>query len=350
MATTTAEEDALKQALQIASDCISEVPVMVIGSGLSSAYGVRGMGPLAEYLIEHVMPEAADIDRWDDFKHELARNRDLEEALQKVNVSEHLRQEIVHHTRRMILEDERLIYDKLISGETLLHLSHLFQRLFQSTHKVLNVVTTNYDRLVEYAACHARIRCNTGFTDGAFRHFQCQKSEVSHYTRLANFRCIDVWKVHGSVDWFQNATTPAVGLLDHATVPQGFSPLLVTPGVAKYSRTHQEPFRSVIAFADNALSSARGFLCVGYGFTDDHIEPKLIQRTSEMQPPIAILARTLRSGAKTFLSKHMHSRVVAFEKDGNGTRVYTERHKNGLLIQGEELWSLDGLLRKLRIL
>ena len=350
MATTTAEEDALKQALQIASDCISEVPVMVIGSGLSSAYGIRGMGPLAEYLIEHVTPEAADIDRWNDFKHELAQNGDLEEALQKVNVSEHLRQEIVHHTRRMILEDERLIYDKLISGETLLHLSHLFRYLLQSTHSVLNVVTTNYDRLVEYAACHARIRCNTGFTDGAIRHFYCQKSETSRSARPASVRSIDIWKVHGSVDWFKNATTPAVGLLDHATVPQGFSPLIVAPGVAKYSRTHQEPFRSVIAFADDALASARGFLCVGYGFTDDHIEPKLIQRTSEMRPPIAILARTLRSGAKTFLSKHMHSRVVAFEKEGNGTRVYTERHKNGLLIQGEELWSLDGLLRKLRIL
>ena len=89
--------------------------------------------------------------------------------------------------------------------------------------------------------------------------------------------------------------------------------------------------------------------CVGYGFSDDHIEPKLIQRSSDMRPPIAILARTLRPGAKTFLSRHMHSRVVAFEKDGNGTRAYTERHKDGVLFQGEDLWSLQGLLHKLGI-
>ena len=349
MTAASTEEDEKELALKIANECITEVPVMVLGSGASCAYGIRGMCQLSEYLIERVTPETEDSESWDAFKAELAQHSDLEEALQKVAVSDHLHREIVSHTRHMILEDERPIYDKLVNNEIALSLSRLFRHLFQSTHKVLHVVTTNYDRLVEYAACQAKYRCNTGFTDGALRHFHCQKSETSHYTRQANFRCIDIWKVHGSVDWFQNATTPPLGLLDHTAVPQGFSPLIVTPGAAKYSRTHQEPFRSVIAFADGALSAARGFLCVGYGFSDDHIEPKLIQRSSDMRPPIAILARTLRPGAKTFLSRHMHSRVVAFEKDGNGTRAYTERHKDGVLFQGEDLWSLQGLLHKLGI-
>jgi hypothetical protein len=349
MVAVSPEDGEKELALKIASACITEVPVIVLGSGASCAYGIRGMTQLSEYLIRRVVPEDEDSECWETFKSELAQRNDLEETLQKVAVSNHLHREIISHTRQMIIEDERPIYDKLVTGELTLSLSKLFRHLIRSTHKVLHVVTTNYDRLVEYAACQAKIRCNTGFTDGALRHFHCQKSDLSHYTRHAHFRCIDIWKVHGSVDWFQNATTPPLGLLDQTAVPHGFAPLIVTPGLAKYSRTHQEPFRSVIAHADEALSAARGFLCIGYGFSDDHIEPKLIQRSRDMRPPMAILARTLRQGAKDFLFEHMHSRMVAFEKDGNGTRAYTERKKDGILIDGEELWNLEGLLRKLGI-
>lgn len=343
------EDDGRELALKIASDCISEVPVMVLGSGASCAYGIRGMNGLAQHLIENVAPVKDDGDIWEAFKAELHQHSDLEEALQNVTVSDDLHRQIVGRTREMILDDERLIYDKLLSGQTVLGLSHLFRHLFRTTHKVVEVVTTNYDRLVEYAACQSKFRCNTGFSEGALRHFHCQKSDTSHYTRRANFRCVDVWKVHGSIDWFQDRSASPVGIFDHAVVPDTFEPLLVTPGVAKYSRTHQEPFRSVISFADSALSGARGFLCVGYGFSDDHIEPKLIQRSADLQPPIAILARTLRPGAKAFLSKHLHSSVVAFEKEGSGTKAYTSQHPNGVVFPNEDLWSLEGLLNKLRI-
>lgn len=343
------EDEGRKLALKIASDCISEVPVMVLGSGASCAYGIRGMNELAQYLIVNVTPTNDDSAIWEKVKSELSKHSDLEEALQKVSVSVDLHRQIVSWTREMILYDERLIYDKLLSGETVLGLSHLFRYLFRTTHKVVEVVTTNYDRLVEYAACQAKFRYNTGFSEGALRHFQCQKSEINHYTRQAKFRCVDIWKVHGSIDWYQNGSAPPIGIFDHAVLPETFEPLLVTPGVAKYSRTHQEPFRSVISFADSALSAARGFLCIGYGFSDDHIEPKLIQRSTELQPPIAILARTLRPGAKKFLSKHLHSNAVAFEKEGTGTKAYTSLHPDGIAFPNEELWRLEGLLNKLRI-
>lgn len=349
MTASATDDDGRENAIKIASDCISEVPVMVLGSGASCAYGIRGMYPLAQYLIENVIPNNRDATCWESFKAELQQHRDLEEALQNVTVTDDLHRQVVKHTRNMILEDERAIYDKLVSGEIVLGLSHLFRHLFRSTHKIVEVVTTNYDRLVEYAACQSKLRCNTGFSEGPLRHFHCQKSDAGHYTRHANFRCVDVWKVHGSIDWFQDATATPLGVLDHAGLPDTFAPLLVTPGVAKYSRTHQEPFRSVISFADRALSSARGFLCLGYGFSDDHIEPKLIQRSADIRPPIVILARSLRPGAKAFLSKYMHSKVVAFEQEGDDTRAFTAQHPNGVVFENEELWSLEGLLTKLRI-
>lgn len=248
----------------------------------------------------------------------------------------------------MILEDDQRIYNEILAGGVTLSLAHLFKSMFRSTHQIIHVVTTNYDRLVEYAACQAGFRFNTGFTDGAVRHFNCQKSDPKHYTRHANFRCIVIWKVHGSIDWFQSDSEP-LGVFDHATLPESFSPLIVTPGVAKYSRTHQEPFRTVITNADESLKIARGFLCVGYGFADDHIEPKLISRSRQIQPPVIILAKDLRPGSREFLMKHMHSKVVAFVEDAAGTRAYTEGSKDGVVFAGESLWSLEGLIKKLEI-
>jgi len=48
--------------------------------------------------------------------------------------------------------------------------------------------------------------------------------------------------------------------------------------VSKFQRTHDEPFRSAIQGADLALEHAKGYVCVGFGFRDTHIEPKLVER------------------------------------------------------------------------
>ena len=346
--TTLATENELAEILKLASDCLAEVPVTVLGSGASCAYGISGMGALSKYLIENVEPHADDTSTWEEFEEVLSKNSDLEEALQAVSVSSGLLEEIIKNTQKLILEDEMPIYQKLVSGDLRLGLSSLFSHMFDSTHKVIDVVTTNYDRIAEHAASHAKLRYNTGFTQGTIRQFKGGRSDPKHYSNAANFRCVDIWKVHGSVDWFRDSFANPIGLLDRSTA--NCSPLIVTPGTDKYFVAHQEPFRTIITSADSALCGARGFLCVGYGFNDKHIEPKLIQRSADMQCPVLILARTLREGAKDFLAKHMHSRVLAFEKCDGGTRVITNKATDGVLIENEELWDFEKLLTKLGIM
>ena len=345
---TTATEDELAAILRLANDCLADVPVTVLGSGASCAHGISGMWALSQYLIEKVEPLADDAETWDQFKEKLEANNDLEEALQAVAVSSELLQEIVKHTHKLILEDELPIYQRLVSGDLRLGLSSLFEHMFNSTHKVIDVVTTNYDRIAEHAASHAKLRYNTGFSEGTIRQFTGGRSEPKHYSTHANFRCVDISKVHGSVDWFKDSLGNPVGLIDHS-MPT-CSPLIVTPGTDKYSVTHQEPFRSIITSADAALCSARGFLCVGYGFNDKHIEPKLIQRSAAIQCPVLILARTLRQGAKDFLAEHMHSKVLVFEKCDGGTRAISSNAIDGVLIENEDLWDLEALLKKLGIM
>jgi hypothetical protein len=46
-----------KDILKFIQDGISKVPVIVLGSGASAAYGIAGMGKLADYLINNVEPD-----------------------------------------------------------------------------------------------------------------------------------------------------------------------------------------------------------------------------------------------------------------------------------------------------
>jgi hypothetical protein len=132
-----------------------------------------------------------------------------------------------------------------------------------------------------------------------------------------------VWKVHGSIDWFLNADGVAVALPYRDQYPETFTPLLVTPGTSKYEITHQEPFRSIMANADAALSQANSYLCIGYGFNDRHIQPKLVERARHDGVPIVILAKKLSDPAKAFISGCKNRFLLALEDNGATTKAYT---------------------------
>ncbi|WP_271608593.1 hypothetical protein [Bradyrhizobium sp. CCBAU 21359] len=85
-------------------------------------------------------------------------------------------------------------------------------------------------------------------------------------------RTVAVWKVHGSLDWFQDSAGQIIGVRGMPEVPAGYSPLMITPGIDKYRLTHGEPFRTILGCSDAALENARAYFCVGYGFNDEHLQ------------------------------------------------------------------------------
>ena len=89
---------------------------------------------------------------------------------------------------------------------------------------------------------------------------------------------VNIWKVHGSLDWFETPNKENVYLPLSENIPQGHKPLIVTPGLSKYAETHKEPYRTIFTQADTEIQKANGFLCIGYGFNDEHVQPKLIQQ------------------------------------------------------------------------
>jgi hypothetical protein len=157
---------------------------------------------------------------------------------------------------------------------------------------------------------------------------------------------VEIWKVHGSVDWFR-ALNGSLFSLPSVTSPQeGFTPVIVTPGIDKYRRTHEEPFRTIITGADHAIDSGNSFFCIGYGFNDEHIQPKLLEKWCRQEKSIVVLAKQLTNSAKKVLLDGRCKRFVAFEEVGNGTRLFTPDYQEGLVLEGLNLWSLGELLEK----
>ncbi|POF27764.1 SIR2 family protein [Roseibium marinum] len=335
------EEKIVEKIATLAQDCFHQHPVVILGSGASVVHDLRGMGDLAQYLCDHIqLEDGEETDAWLLIRTALADGDGLEEALLKNTAPMSLVAKIVALTWQAIAEDDLAVMERTARGEEHFDLADLLRGLFKSTHMVTNIVTPNYDRIAEYASDVAGYFHATGFVPGIIRAREgADAISVRRGGQAA--RAVRIWKVHGSLDWFADAAGRVVSLPISNVLPEGFEPLIVTPGVSKYERTHDEPFRSAIQGADRALEHAASFLCVGYGFRDRHIQPKIVDRCRWQNVPIVILARTLTPETKNFLAENAGQAYLALERDGDGTRAFLPEHPEGVHIERPDLWSFD---------
>lgn len=158
----------------------------------------------------------------------------------------------------------------------------------------------------------------------------------------ARERVVDVWKVHGSLDWFVAPDGTIASFPLARTIPENFQPLIVPPGKDKYSSTHDEPYRTIIAEADNAFVQAGAYLCVGYGFNDEHIQPKLLAQITNGKP-IVVLARTMTQACKKHIVEAGISKYLIFEFfDPTHTKVYGNGWEE---IYEGQYWLLDNFMK-----
>ena len=335
------EEKIVEKIATFAQGCFRQHPVVILGSGASGVHGLRGMGELAKYLRDHIQPDEGDeADKWLLIGTALSAGDGLEEALLKTAAPLSLVAKIVELTWQAITENDLAVMRRAARGDEHFDLADLLRGMFKSTHMVTNIVTPNYDRVAEYASDMAGYFHATGFAPGIIR-LREGGDPVSVRRGGKPARTVRIWKVHGSLDWFADATGRIVSLPLHDTLPKSFKPLIVTPGESKFEITHNEPFRSAIQGADRALEQAASFLCVGYGFRDQHIQPKIVDRCRLQNVPIVILARTLTEEAKTFLTDNAGQAYLALEKDGGGTRAFLPQHPEGVHIEMPNLWSFN---------
>ncbi|GGA77259.1 hypothetical protein GCM10011369_18900 [Neiella marina] len=316
-------------------------PLIILGSGASAAFGLSGMSQLAEYLIAEVSTdgiEATEAESWDRFKALLISGTDLESALHEVRLPEALASEVVRATWTLLNpQDTKVFSDSLLSAETF-PLAQLISGLFRSVSDQVNIVTTNYDRIAEYAAEQAGAHHYTGFSHG-YRRLQAPPTAVK-----AN-RIVNILKVHGSLDWFLSPLGDVVGLNQCQAIPEGHTPQIVTPGIEKYAATYHEPFRSIIQAADEAIRNSDSYLCVGFGFNDEHIQEKLVEKCVRDGGSITLITWALSDKARQFLLSGQIKNYLAIERgESDNESIIYSSEADSPVTTGQDFWSLSGYL------
>ena len=333
----------LEQVAKLCQNCASHTPVIVLGSGASIPHGIKGMGDLALFLKSKVDPSGGpEIDAWNEVLSRLEAGKHLEESLIGVQLPQNLVVKIVQKTWEFIATDDFQLFKASVAGKVKFPLTRLFSGQFKSTNKNIDVITPNYDRVVEYATDLGGFIHHNGFFPGYLRR-TVRPGDLRYFRSKDLARTVTLWKVHGSLDWFIDGNHQVISLPLMTEILADLVPLIVTPGVSKYERTHEEPFRTAIQGADRVLQDAAAVICVGYGFRDSHIQPKLLARCSTANVPVIVCARTLTPEAHEFLKNRAGQNFVALEADPVGTKAYTSDWPDGEIIEDENLWELDSL-------
>lgn len=311
---------------------------VIIGCGASIPYGLPSMSELGKYLIQNI---SSSQPTWKVFEQELVNTNNLELALQNVALPEDLLHKVVDAVWIMTAKKDLEVYDSLVGGQSVLALTYLFKYLLRTASPVLNVVTTNYDRLIEYAADASNADVFTGFSKGWLQKYIARFNSTQSMRPDSGYEGrVNLLKVHGSLDWFANDLGLPVGLPLRTSIPADYRPLIVTPGVSKYKQTHDEPFRTVITNADRVLEKASSYLCIGYGFNDEHIQPKLVSRVKNDDIPVVVVTRILTPATKGAFLRSPPAKYLLIEQSKHGSQIYCDKSPNRVEVSGEDIWSL----------
>ena len=265
------------------------------------------MPSLASDLIQ-VMPRTmtdAVKNEWDPIAQSLDAGAGLEETLLAHPPSHELHTLILNEVARFVGEHERSVLRRVLTGTQTLRIGTLLPHLVPQPGGI-PIVTTNYDRLIEYAAEIQEIGCDTmfvghylGVADATASHWAfcrgvrlARKSVVPKYANR-----VALAKPHGSLGWYRFN-----GRSIRASVDLEFPPLIVSPGASKYRAGYNPPFDQHRQKANDAIDRATRFLILGYGFNDDHLQTHLEPRILDGVPTL-LLSKNLSDNARRLIER-----------------------------------------------
>jgi hypothetical protein len=302
----------------------NNIPLIILGSGASVPYKLPSMWTLGDHIKKSIsFTEPKDQKQFEKFVTLFDKNGDLESTLTKLQLTENVLAEIVNKTWELVNDADLKAYNQFIEKSIDFPLSQLTEHFLDTAGKKVAMITTNYDRIAEYASSIAKAIICTGYSQNFIGHFS-NSIQANNLANLKGYKGqVNIWKVHGSLDWFKNKDEENIQLPLRNKIPNGFSPLIVTPGLSKYSETHNEPYRTILTQADSEIENATGFLCIGYGFNDRHIHPKLINQIKS-QKPIIVLTKELTPKTKqSIIGNNCKNYILMEEANSKDTRVFS---------------------------
>lgn len=339
------ELDALKHIIQ---DFFQEDTVTIIGSGLSLAEGIPGMQELANELqaqIPSLLTDSIDLTLWNQISTELTAGTGLEKTLHIHKPSPAIEENIRKITAHFIGSREAVVFRDVIQGKRVLRFSE-YLKYFNIRNNGLTVVTTNYDRLIEYACEYRNIRIDTLFVGNYVAHlspfkskymFCCGITKGKSNQRVIFAPKVTVLKPHGCLSWH------LIGDIPYSIPNYSLDDcLIITPGLNKYKEGYSDPFDTHRGRANLAIDQAQRYIIIGYGFGDDHLETHLVQQLKNRKPAL-ILTHSLSDKA-TALVKECKNITAICSQNVTDSKVVTANEE--LTFTGINLWDLHEMLRE----
>jgi hypothetical protein len=345
----------LDTAIRVAQKCLELQPVIIVGSGASVPYGLPTMAEIGSHLISSINPAEADKEIWEKVCNQLEEGGNLETVLDQLGPETQLLKSIISKTWAFINEKDQQVFSRLGSERDFFPLGKLLTRLTQTSGRRVDVVTTNYDRIIEYASENRDLVWFDGFGPGYRRSLWSEGMPVIKRSANAGVpaeRTVAIWKVHGSLDWFIDSQGRALSTPLSKACPNDSLPSIITPGRTKYERTQYEPFRTILGEADAAMKRAGGVICIGYGFNDNHVQEKLRSRRDTPNFCFVVITRELTEAARRFLEGCKNFVAIEAYSESAGDEQKIFGNKSRVSMPGTEfvverpIWNLGGFLNE----
>lgn len=321
--------------------------VTIVGLGLSASYGLPTMEDLSKHLRAEIPKRITgnDVVDWTAVEYELASGVGLETALDKIPIRSSLIPVIVDVSADLMLELETVAVQGILASGMPMPFSTLVQLLVHANNRA-DIVTTNYDRLIELAVEMANIRVDCAFPSAYFSQSDANAARqqvewlvpAGKRNRRHVQKHVRLSKPHGSLDWYEFADGPI-----RSAMNLGQPRLMVSPGASKYLRGYDMPFDLHRDRANEAFRNAARFLFIGYGFNDQHLEVYLRARLDKGMPAL-VLTKKLTSSALDCVMTHPAMIALEMSDSQTGTRVLTSSTDD--IFEEISIWELDNFIRE----
>ena len=205
---------------------LEKPPLIVLGSGASAPYGLPTMANLAMAIAaDDYMATADDTAK---LIANLSSGDNLEHAINESGIGENSLARIREIIWHEVSSADRKCITELMHGGPI-PLESVLRKALATAGRKARIVTTNYDRLAEIAIDRVSATCIDGFFGHIMRQPDLQFASIRAQNVRRKEQTVELWKVHGSLDWFINEAGKIFSLPFCPSIPEGCTPLIVPP-------------------------------------------------------------------------------------------------------------------------
>ena len=281
-------EEAKNEIFKMVQDFLKPRPLIIWGSGATIPFGMPSMEDLKEFL-------------------EIEHTGNLEEALSEIS-SEEEKLEYQKRIFEIINEKDATVRDCLSKDGSKLGDIEKLIRYFHKAHpQTIDIITTNYDCILEYVLSNSNIQYSDGFNGKEFSKFDEENFKSS--------KQINLYKVHGSLRWNKERYSYYNSEMD-----------AIFPSKKKYEESSRDPFRAIISVSDKAIKNVRCFLSIGFGFNDKHITPR-IESAIDNGCRIVVVTKEATTSTRERLARASNYILIENHSEKNTTRFAFKENK-----------------------